>query len=248
MFITFIQNHDQIANSGRGLRAHQLGSPGRYRSMMLWLLLGPGTPLLFQGQEFAASSPFLYFVDHTPELAKLVSDGRREFLSQFRSLSNSDAQEMLAEPGDPETFQQCKLDFHQRESHAALYQFTKDLLALRQMEPCFRAGNRRAIDGAVLGPQAFVLRYFMHDGLDYLLLVNLGRDLHLDTAPEPLLCSFPGAPWKLVLSTDDPEYGGGGVGPVETEDEGWRVPGEAAVFLKIEPGETAPSSVGESQP
>ncbi|HUQ72490.1 MAG TPA: malto-oligosyltrehalose trehalohydrolase [Planctomycetaceae bacterium] len=239
MFVTFIQNHDQIANSGRGQRAHQLGSPGRYRALMAWMLLGPGTPMLFQGQEFAASSPFLYFADHAPELAKLVDAGRREFLSQFRSLSDPEAQDMLADPGDPETFQRCKLDFAERESHAALYQFTKDLLALRQTEPCFRSVTRRAIDGAVLGAQAFLLRYFMRDGLDRLLVVNLGRDLHLNTAPEPLLGSLPDAPWKIVLSTDEPAYGGGGVGPVETEDAGWRIPGEAAVFLKIVPNETS---------
>ncbi|HEV3496357.1 MAG TPA: malto-oligosyltrehalose trehalohydrolase, partial [Actinomycetes bacterium] len=82
-FVTFIQNHDQIANSGRGLRAHQLTSPGRYRAMTALMLLAPGTPMLFQGQEFAASAPFLYFADHKPDLAKLVHRGRREFLSQF---------------------------------------------------------------------------------------------------------------------------------------------------------------------
>jgi maltooligosyltrehalose trehalohydrolase len=247
-FITFMQNHDQIANSGRGQRAHQLGSPGRYRALMLWMLLGPGTPMLFQGQEFAASSPFLYFVDHKPELAQLVDTGRREFLSQFRNLSDPDAQEMLADPNDSETFQRCKLDFNHRRSHASLYQFTKDLLALRRSEPCFRAVNRRWIDGAVLGPQAFVLRYFMHDGLDAMLLVNLGRDLSLNVAPEPLLGSFPDAPWKVVLSTDEPAYGGIGVGPIETEDDGWRIPGEAAVFLKISPTDSVPPKAEGSTP
>lgn len=232
-FVAFTQNHDQIANSGRGLRAHQLGSPGRYRALTTLLLLGPGTPLLFQGQEFAADTPFLYFADHKPELATLVEAGRREFLSQFRSLADPVAQQMLADPGDPETFLRCKLNFAERGSHAALYQLTKDLLTLRRTEPCFRAAKRRAIDGAVLGPQAFALRYFMHDGLDRLLLVNLGRDLQLETAPEPLLGSFIEAPWQLCLSTEDPAYGGGGVGPVETDDAGWQIPGQAAVFLRI---------------
>ena len=60
-FITFIQNHDQVANTARGERCHQLTSPGRYRAMTALMLLAPGTPMLFQGQEFAASAPFLYF-------------------------------------------------------------------------------------------------------------------------------------------------------------------------------------------
>ena len=63
-FVTFMQNHDQIANSAAGLRCHMLTSPGRYRAMTALMLLGPGTPMLFQGQEFAASSPFYYFADH----------------------------------------------------------------------------------------------------------------------------------------------------------------------------------------
>ncbi|HET6423497.1 MAG TPA: alpha-amylase family glycosyl hydrolase, partial [Planctomycetaceae bacterium] len=238
-FVAYIQNHDQIANSGRGLRAHQLSCPGRYRAMMLWLLLGPGTPMLFQGQEFAASSPFLYFVDHNPELAKLVANGRREFLSQFRALSNPEAQEMLADPSDPATFHRCKLDFSERTSHGASYQLTKDLLAVRQAEPCFRAANRRSIDGAVLSPQAFVVRYFMQDGDDFLVLVNLGRDLNLSIAPEPLLGTKPDVQWQIVVSTEDPAYGGGGVAPVETKEEGWRLPGESAVFLKTVPCEGA---------
>src|SRR5439155_13894401 len=67
-FVTFLENHDQVANSAFGRRMHQLTSPGRWRAMTAFWLLAPGTPMLFQGQEFAASSPFLYFADHNPEL------------------------------------------------------------------------------------------------------------------------------------------------------------------------------------
>src|SRR5262249_55389339 len=63
-FVTFLDNHDQVANSGCGLRVHALTSPGRYRAMTALLLLAPGTPMLFQGQEFASSAPFYYFADH----------------------------------------------------------------------------------------------------------------------------------------------------------------------------------------
>ena len=70
-FVTFIENHDQVANSGRGEHCHALASPGRLRALTALTLLGPGTPMLFQGQEFAASSPFLFFADHNPELARL---------------------------------------------------------------------------------------------------------------------------------------------------------------------------------
>ena len=91
-FVTFLQNHDQIANSGRGLRCHVLTSPGHYKALTALLLLGPGTPMLFQGQEFAASSPFYFFADCTGELARLTSQGRAAFLSQFPNLAHPDMQ------------------------------------------------------------------------------------------------------------------------------------------------------------
>ncbi|HEY2147630.1 MAG TPA: alpha-amylase family glycosyl hydrolase, partial [Pirellulales bacterium] len=82
-FIHYLQNHDQVANSARGERLHGLTSPGRLRAMTALLLLMPQTPLLFQGQEFAASSPFLYFNDCGGDPA--VAAGRAKFLAQFRS-------------------------------------------------------------------------------------------------------------------------------------------------------------------
>src|SRR5205814_871771 len=84
-FVVFLQNHDQVANSGAGRRGQFLTSPGRWRAMTAWLLLMPGIPMLLQGQEFAASTPFLYFADHQGGLAQAVRDGRREFLAQFPS-------------------------------------------------------------------------------------------------------------------------------------------------------------------
>ena len=71
------------------MRGHQLTSPARWRAMTALLLLAPGTPMLFQGQEFSASAPFLYFADHDPELAEAVRKGRAEFLTQFPSIVDS---------------------------------------------------------------------------------------------------------------------------------------------------------------
>jgi len=231
-FITFLQNHDQIANSFAGLRAHQLGSPGRYRALTALLLLGPGTPMLFQGQEFAASTPFLYFADHNPDLAQRVAEGRRAFLAQFPSLNNPDSQRHLRDPADPETFESCQLDLSERLEHAAQYQLTKDLLALRHVESCFRTQGRRGLDGAVLADEAFLLRYFCQDGSDRLLIVNLGRELRLASLPHPLLGCRRDQAWQILLSTEAPDYGGSGIGPLET-DSGWLIPAESALFLGL---------------
>src|SRR5205814_4708755 len=87
-FVLYLQNHDQVANSARGLRGHQLASAARWRAMTAFMLLAPGTPMLFQGQEMASSAPFLYFADFSGELADAIRKGRAEFLTQFPSIVN----------------------------------------------------------------------------------------------------------------------------------------------------------------
>jgi maltooligosyltrehalose trehalohydrolase len=230
-FVTFIQNHDQIANSGRGERCHQLTSPGRYRAMTALLLLAPGTPMLFQGQEFAASSPFLFFADHNPELAKLVRKGRAEFLAQFRSLATPEAHAALDDPGDPQTFNRSKLDLSERERHAEIYEMHRDLLRLRREDTVFSAQRAGGVDGAVIGDDAFALRFFGEDGDDRLLIVNLGADLRLKPAPEPLLAPPEMSEWTILWSSEDPRYGGLGTAPLDN-DTGWRIPGHAAVAMR----------------
>jgi maltooligosyltrehalose trehalohydrolase len=232
-FVNFIQNHDQIANSGRGLRCRELSSPGRFRAVTAMLLLFPGTPMLFMGQEFSAAAPFHYFADHTPELAKLVHLGRTEFMTQFRSLDRPDLAGCLPEPHDRQTFARCKLDFADRSKNAREYQLHKDLLRLRRDDPAFHPRDARYVDGAVLGSQAFVLRYFQPTGDDRLLLVNFGRDLHLDQTPEPLLAPPEDSGWKVLWSSEAPEYGGDGTATPETMG-GWRLMGESAMVLAPE--------------
>lgn len=236
-FVTFIQNHDQIANSGRGERCHTLTSPGRYRAMTALLLLLPSTPLLFQGQEFAASQPFCYFADHEPELAKLIYAGRNKELSQFRSLATPEAQAYLFDPADPQTFEGCKLDFAEREQNKRIYQMHRDLLKLRREDGAFSAQRRGGVDGAVLSGEAFVLRFFGGGGVedpnqldDRLMIVNFGMDLVLNPAPEPLLAPPIGKEWAILWSSEDPRYGGLGTAPLETT-ENWLIPGHAAVVL-----------------
>src|SRR5204863_6210228 len=131
-FVTFLQNHDQVANSARGLRGHQLTSPGRWRAMTALLLLSPGTPMLFQGQEFSASSPFLYFTDFEEELAAAVRTGRAEFLTQFPSCENFERQGGLDDPASAKTFERCKLDLAERDAHAGAYALHADLIRLRR--------------------------------------------------------------------------------------------------------------------
>ncbi len=230
-FVNYIQNHDQIANSARGERVHKLTSPGRYKAMTALLLLAPNTPMLFQGQEFASTKPFYYFADHNPELAKLVHDGRAQFLSQFRSMERKETRESLLDPGNPATFQKCKLDFIDRERHSGVYNLHKDLIRMRREDPVFRLQGSGGLDGAVLAREAFVLRYFGEGGDDRLLIVNLGIDLDLNPAPEPLLAPPEGQRWSLMWSSEDVRYAGAGSYHPDMEDN-WRIPGHAAIVMR----------------
>lgn len=233
-FVTFIQNHDQIANSARGLRAQYLGAPGVHRALTALVLLGPGTPMLFQGQEFASSAPFLFFADHTAELNVLIREGRREFLAQWRTLRKPEMQSQFADPADAATFERCKLDHSEREKHAGIYALHRDLLKLRREDPVFSAQRPRALDGAVLAPQAFVLRFFSEDHPDRLLIVNLGIDAQLNPSPEPLLAPPANMRWHTLFSTEDPLYGGCGTPALDT-NQSWFIPGCAAVALAGRP-------------
>jgi maltooligosyltrehalose trehalohydrolase len=230
-FVNFIQNHDQVANSLRGARIQQLSDPGRLRAMTALLLLGPGTPMLFQGQEFGTSAPFLYFADHHPDLARLVSAGRKEFLSQFKTLAG-EAASRVADPHREETFLRSKLDFSEREAHAEIYQLHRDLLTLRREDAAFSKARAGGVDGAVLGAEALVLKFFGDEESDRLLLVNLGLDLRLTPRPEPLLAPPEGCAWELRWSSEATCYGGGGIPTADTE-ENWSIPGHAAVVMAL---------------
>ena len=194
------------------------------------MLLSPNTPMLFQGQEFASSSPFLYFADHTEELASLVEDGRADFLRQFPSIAHCRTQFAAGAPHEKITFEKCKLDHSERRMNGHFLALHKDLLKLRRDDPVFHAQRADWIQGAVIGTEAFVLRFFGGAHGDRLIVVNFGRDLNLRPAPEPLLAPPPGAFWEMLWSSEDPRYGGSGRPPVRRSGI-WNITGHSAMVL-----------------
>ena len=235
-FIAFLENHDQVANTGFGKRVYMESSPGKYRAMTALLLLGPWTPMLFQGQEFCASSRFFYFNDLREDLREEVAQGRKDFLSQFPSIACEETLNQLAQPSDPATFEQSRLDLTEREKHAEAYALHCDLLRLRREEVAFKGQRVGQYDGAVLARDAFLLRYFCAGGDDCLLLVNFGRTEHLSPTPEPLLAPPHGKQWVTLWSSESPKYGGPGAVEPEQKTE-WRLPAESAIVLKAVPAE-----------
>ncbi|HEX3073536.1 MAG TPA: malto-oligosyltrehalose trehalohydrolase [Ignavibacteriales bacterium] len=229
-FCNFIENHDQVANSGRGLRSHKVTSMGRYKALTALLLLFPGIPMLFQGQEFASDSPFYYFADHTPDLAKMVKNGRTEFLAQFPSLATAQMKRCLPDPGKIESYEMSKLDFLDREKHSDIYRMHKDLIKMRITDVVFKNIDKIKIDGAVLSGEALLLRYFSDGGADRIIIVNLGMHLNLSPNPEPLLAPPLNMEWKIIFSTENPEYGGCGCPPLKNNEE-MLIQGHSALVL-----------------
>jgi maltooligosyltrehalose trehalohydrolase len=230
-FVFYVQNHDQVANHLHGDRIHAMVSPARYRALIALMLLAPETPMLFMGQEFAASNPFLFFADHHSELAAKVYEGRKKFLAEFPEYATPEAQEAVPDPADESTFEQSRLDLSERTRHAAIYQLHRDLLRLRREDRVLARQDRMTLDGATLGPQALVLRYSASGNDDRLLVVNLGPDLNFIPAPEPLLAPVEDGAWILQWSSEHPRYGGPGIINPLTE-EGWRILAATATLFR----------------
>jgi maltooligosyltrehalose trehalohydrolase len=230
-FINFIENHDQLANSADGSRLHQRVESAMYRTMTALLLLLPGTPMIFQGQEFGSSSRFLYFAHHEGELADAVRKGRAAFVTQFPSLAMPEAQKHLPHPEDPATFEQCKLRWDEYEANCAHRQLYEDLLALRRNDEAFHLQEIGVVDGAVLGNGAFVLRFLTPEPEDERLLVlNFGCDLMAAAFAEPLIAPPEGGTWTMRWSSESLAYGGFGAYDIVMDDR-WRIPGRSATVL-----------------
>lgn len=230
-FVFYVQNHDQVGNSLGGVRITELIGQDKYRALAALQFLAPFTPMFFMGQEFGASSPFLFFTDHTEELAKNVWRGRLDFLSQFPSFMTPEGLKRIPYSNDPSTFERCKLDFSERKKNAPLYLFHKELLHLRASQPVFAAQDRKALDGSVLGDKTFGIRFFGGIHGDFLLIVNLNGALSLEPAPDPLLAPPPQQEWALFWASDKKRYGGTEASR-QWNPSTWPIPKETSLLLK----------------
>ena len=187
--------------------------------------------MLFMGQEFGATTPFLFFADHAePKLAKAVAEGRAKFLAMFPSVASPEAQAVIPNAEADETFVRSRLDFAERDRNYEALALHRDLIALRKTEPHFANALRGNFDAAVLTNDAFAIRWFREND-DRLLIVNLGHDIHWESVPEPLLSPVLGTTWKVAWSSEHPKYGGIGTPPIHTEDH-FHIPSQSAILLR----------------
>lgn len=240
-FVHYLQNHDQIANFGHGDRLSSLASPAQLRAVTTLLLLAPQTPMLFMGQEWGATTKFLFFCDHKEGLAEMVDEGRKDELSQFPSVGTPEMIAAMPNPNAVETFEKSRLDWTELERpfHRQMLALHRDLIALRKSDPVFSAKPQRGrLDGAMID-LACVIRFFADDGMDRLLLLNMDGEKHLTIAPEPLLAPPAGTEWEVLFCSEHPQYGGTGCLRPETREEpwrlwgeNWRLPGRCATVLR----------------
>ncbi|HET8824507.1 MAG TPA: malto-oligosyltrehalose trehalohydrolase [Terriglobales bacterium] len=135
-FVSFLQNHDQIGNRAFGERISEMAEESALRVMMTVLLLAPSPPLLFMGEEFGATTPFLFFCDFGPDLAPKVTEGRRAEFAKFAQFSSPEAQSRIPDPSDLQTFLASKLDWSavEQPAHENWLEFNRRVLEIRRRE------------------------------------------------------------------------------------------------------------------
>ncbi len=204
-FVVCVQNHDQVGNRALGERLNQQIDAATWRALSVLLLTTPMTPLLFMGQEWAASTPFLFFTDLNPELGNLVTEGRRREFQDFPEFSTPDARERIPDPQSACTFQASKLRWEERAepAHAAVLALYRDLLALRRAEPALQASAHTTGEAFALDAGTIAVRRQAHDECLWVVARLRGdgcADLTQVAAAES------GATWQLVRTTEDPRF------------------------------------------
>lgn len=213
-FIHCISNHDQTGNQAFGERLHHLVSPEAYRAASALLCLTPGTPMLFMGQEWAASSPFLYFTDHHDELGRLVSEGRkREFQDFIEALDQkTGGHESIPDPQEELTFLRSKLQWDElslpRHRHAL--QLYRELLKLRRNSRNIRRRTRDNCRVELLGTGVvgILFQETVHSGL--LVLIDLHGGHEWEMAGHPFAQLPPSWMWRSFFSSNELRFGGAG--------------------------------------
>ena len=238
-FVFNIQNHDRIGNRALGERLNHQVDLATFRAATALLLCAPETPLLFQGQEWASSAPFLFFTDHDEPLGSLVREGRRREFRQYAAFADPERSATLPDLQAESTFLACKLDWSERdrEPHASTLRFYEALLHLRRTDPALRASRAGGSEATTLDADTILLRREPEDGSPMLWLV-----VRLKGAGSVTLAGLTAAPeatWDVVLSSEEPRFATDPMPPtVETSGPAIQVRFErpTALLLRARPG------------
>jgi maltooligosyltrehalose trehalohydrolase len=174
-FVSFLQNHDQVGNRALGERLTVLASPGALRAAMALLLLCPQIPLLFMGEEYGASEPFVFFTDFHGDLADAVREGRRREFAHSPGFGDASALETIPDPNDPASFS-ASLPRADGPGAREWNEYVRHLLGLRhdKIVPVLRGA--RALAAKAVGAKAVLASWQLRDGALLTIACNLGRD------------------------------------------------------------------------
>jgi len=216
-FIYCISNHDQVGNRAFGERLAELTSAAAYRAASALLCLVPQTPMLFMGQEWAASTPFQFFTDHDGELGKAITEGRRREFAAFSAFRDPALRELIPDPQMKQTFLNSKLNWEEtlEPDHAAMILLYSEFLRLRRTAPVFR--NRAQDSYLVLQLENEIIAILFGQAAEFNLAVltdleggHSMPDLHQGRLAPPA-----GRDWEVILSSNEPRFGGDGGPPFE---------------------------------
>ncbi len=228
-FVVCVQNHDQIGNRALGERLHHQVDAATWRAVSTLLLMVPMTPLLFMGQEWAASTPFQYFTDLEPALGRLVTEGRRREFEAFPEFSLPASRERIPDPQSPQTFQGSRLRWSERDRppHAAVLALYRELLRLRRSEPALQAATD--VSGEAFAPDAdaIVIRR-ARGGTVFWVAIRLRGSGRVDVGAIRRALGETAGACQTVLTTEDPLVAWDPVMPGITSDP----PGPVADFAR----------------
>ena len=203
-FVCCLQNHDQVGNRAFGERLHHQIDPAAYRAASVLLCLLPQTPLLFMGQEWAASTPFCYFTDHHAELGRLVTEGRRREFAAFAAFADPVSRTAIPDPQADATFAASKLVWRERDlaPHAQLLRLYTELLRWRR-DVLSPASTEDAASAVALGPDALGVHRVAANGDPVLVVVRFRGAGPIDVTP---LAAASASAWTVALTSEDEPF------------------------------------------
>ena len=207
-FVICLQNHDQVGNRAFGERLHHQVDLAVYRALVTLLLTAPETPLLFMGQEWAATTPFLYFTDHEPELGKLVTEGRRREFQRFSVFADSARRERIPDPQAATTCDASRLRWPEieHEPHASVRRLYRELLRLRRTDAVIQARDGGQCDAAPASDAALVVSRTAGPGDTLLVVVQLRGAGTVNARDVAMAATATDRPWVPLLTTEDPPF------------------------------------------